>query len=98
MHKEITVLGVITTPYELFHHSAVNFIYGVLSWLPATFLVLNLQGLFAFSVLGYYTFLSIVLNRKAYETKLGKYIIFPFSSASGAFVGYKLGLYIQTLL
>lgn len=98
MNKQINIYGVITTPKELLHHSIVNFLYGVMSWLPTTFVMLKYDLLFFITVIMYYITLSVVLNRESYNTRLGKYIIFPFASGVGAFAGYKLSLWISTVL
>jgi len=38
----------------------------------------------------YYILISYIVNRKKYETMLGKFIVLPGSAAIGAFTGYKL--------
>jgi hypothetical protein len=43
----------------------------------------------------YYMFVSIVINRDKYETRVGKYMIFPAAAALGAFVGYKLAFILS---
>ena len=40
--------------------------------------------------LTYYGFMGRILNRPKYVTDLGKLIVFPVTSAIGAFTGYKL--------
>jgi hypothetical protein len=42
-------------------------------------------------------FVSIVINREKYQTKVGKYMIFPSAAALGAFVGYKLAFLLSNL-
>jgi hypothetical protein len=42
----------------------------------------------------YYAYVGKIINRPKYVTDLGKIVIFPTSSALGAFVGYKLSYYI----
>ena len=38
----------------------------------------------------YYILISYIVNRKKYETMLGKFIVLPGSAAAGAFTGYKM--------
>jgi len=38
------------------------------------------------------------VNRKKYETMLGKFIILPGSAAAGAFTGYKLAQMISNFI
>jgi hypothetical protein len=42
----------------------------------------------------YYSYVGKIINRPKYVTNLGKIVIFPTSSALGAFTGYKLSYYI----
>jgi hypothetical protein len=42
----------------------------------------------------YYSYVGKIINRPKYVTDLGKIVIFPTSSALGAFTGYKLSYYI----
>jgi hypothetical protein len=38
----------------------------------------------------YYILISYIVNRKKYDTILGKFIVLPGSAAAGAFTGYKV--------
>lgn len=55
-----------------------------------------------FAVLGayilYFSYVGKIINRPKYVTDLGKIVIFPFSSAFGAFIGYKLSQWILELV
>ena len=46
----------------------------------------------------YYILISYIVNRKKYETMLGKFIVLPGSAAMGAFTGYKLAQIIVNML
>ena len=45
----------------------------------------------------YYILISYIVNRKKYETMLGKFIVLPGSAAIGAFTGYKLAQIIAQI-
>jgi hypothetical protein len=42
--------------------------------------------------------ISYIVNRKKYETMLGKFIVLPGSAAAGAFTGYKLAQIISNFI
>jgi hypothetical protein len=46
----------------------------------------------------YYIMISYIVNRKKYETMLGKFIVLPGSAAAGAFTGYKLAQIISNFI
>ena len=46
----------------------------------------------------YYLLISYVVNRDKYKTRLGKFIVQPFSAAIGAFFGYKLAQMLSVFL
>lgn len=46
----------------------------------------------------YYILISYIVNRKKYETMLGKFIVLPGSAAIGAFTGYKLAQIIAQII
>jgi hypothetical protein len=46
----------------------------------------------------YYVLISYIVNRKKYETMLGKFVVLPGSAAAGAFTGYKLAQIIAELV
>jgi hypothetical protein len=83
LNKEISVFDAITTPNELIRETVINFMWG--------FLVLV-------NYIIYYILISYIVNRKKYETMLGKFIVLPGSAAIGAFTGYKLAQLITKLI
>jgi hypothetical protein len=46
----------------------------------------------------YYVLISYIVNRKKYETMLGKFVVLPGSAAAGAFTGYKLAQIIAQMI
>ncbi len=46
----------------------------------------------------YYVLISYIVNRKKYDTILGKFIVLPGSAAGGAFAGYKLAQIITEMV
>ena len=46
----------------------------------------------------YYVLISYIVNRKKYETMLGKFVVLPGSAAAGAFTGYKLAQIIAQIV
>jgi hypothetical protein len=46
----------------------------------------------------YYILISYIVNRKKYDTILGKFIVLPGSAAAGAFTGYKLAQIITYMV
>ena len=46
----------------------------------------------------YYILISYIVNRKKYDTILGKFIVLPGSAAAGAFTGYKLAQIVAKLI
>jgi hypothetical protein len=48
--------------------------------------------------IAYYILISYIVNRKKYETMLGKFIVLPGSAAIGAFTGYKLAQAITSII
>jgi hypothetical protein len=90
LDKEINVLDAITTPNELIRETSINFMWGFLG---------NSIVVFAAKELDFLVLINyIIVNRKKYETMLGKFIVLPGSAAIGAFTGYKLAQIIaQTI-
>ncbi|MCB1711165.1 MAG: hypothetical protein KDH96_01405 [Candidatus Riesia sp.] len=90
MDREISIFGAKTTPRKLFDAFWQNLVYGFLAGsLPTVVALGNEVGILICAIL-FYTFLSIVLNRPSYKTRLGRFIIFPTSAAIGFYLGYKL--------
>jgi hypothetical protein len=86
------------TRQEIWEGVRDNFIWGFLASIIIVFVSTKSDIAVLLSYIVYYTFLSRVLNRPKYITDLGKLVIFPYPSALGAFVGYKLSSYLLTLI
>ena len=98
LDKEINVLDAITTPNELIRETFINFMWGFLGNSIVVFAAKELDFLVLINYIIYYILISYIVNRKKYETMLGKFIVLPGSAAIGAFTGYKLAQIIaQTL-
>ena len=98
LDKEISVLDAITTPNELIRETLINFMWGFLGNSIVVFAAKELDFLVLINYIVYYILISYIVNRKKYETMLGKFIVLPGSAAIGAFTGYKLAQIIaQTL-
>ena len=96
--KEINVLDAITTPNELIRETSINFMWGFLGNSIVVFAAKELDFLVLINYIIYYILISYIVNRKKYETMLGKFIVLPGSAAIGAFTGYKLAQIIaQTI-
>ena len=96
--KEISVLDAITTPSELLRETLINFMWGFLGNSIVVFAAKELDFLVLINYIVYYILISYIVNRKKYETMLGKFIVLPGSAAIGAFTGYKLAQIIaQTI-
>ena len=90
LDKEINVLDAITTPNELIRETFINFMWGFLGNSIVVFAAKELDFLVLINYIIYYILISYIVNRKKYETMLGKFIVLPGSAAIGAFTGYKL--------
>lgn len=98
LDKEISVLDAITTPNELIRETLINFMWGFLGNSVVVFVSKELDFMVLINYIVYYILISYIVNRKKYETMLGKFIVLPGSAAIGAFTGYKLAQIIaQTL-
>ena len=98
LDKEINVLDAITTPNELIRETSINFMWGFLGNSIVVFAAKELDFLVLINYIVYYILISYIVNRKKYETMLGKFIVLPGSAAIGAFTGYKLAQIIaQTI-
>ena len=98
LEKEISVLGAITTPAELIRETLINFMWGLLGNSIVVFVSKELDFLVLINYIVYYMLISYIVNRKKYETMLGKFIVLPGSAAIGAFTGYKLAQIIAHTL
>jgi hypothetical protein len=86
-----------TSARELIIETLVNFLYGFIANTVTVFIILKYDIAILINFLIYYMFVSIVINREKYQTKVGKYMIFPSAAALGAFVGYKLAFLLSIL-
>lgn len=93
--RTINIYGAITTPVELISESLINFMWGFFGNSIVVFASKGMDYMVLFNFIVYYTLVSYIVNRKKYETKLGKFIILPISSSMGAFVGYKIAQIIS---
>ena len=88
----------ITTPNELIRETVINFMWGFLGNSIVVFASKELDFLVLVNYIIYYILISYIVNRKKYETMLGKFIVLPGSAAIGAFTGYKLAQMITKLI
>jgi hypothetical protein len=98
LNKEINVLDAITTPNELIRETLINFMWGFLGNSVVVFISKELDFLVLMNYIVYYILISYIVNRKKYETMLGKFIVLPGSAAIGAFTGYKLAQMIANII
>ena len=92
------MLGAITTPGELIRETLINFMWGFLGNSIVVFVAKELDFLVLINYIAYYILISYIVNRKKYETMLGKFIVLPGSAAIGAFTGYKLAQAITSII
>ena len=98
LDREISVLDAITTPNELIRETLINFMWGFLGNSIVVFAAKELDFLVLINYIVYYILISYIVNRKKYETMLGKFIVLPGSAAVGAFTGYKLAQLITKII
>lgn len=84
------MLDAITTPNELLRETLINFSWGFLGNSIVVFVSKELDLLVLLNYIVYYILISYIVNRKKYDTILGKFIVLPGSAAAGAFTGYKV--------
>jgi hypothetical protein len=97
LDKKIDIMGAITTPWELIRETLINFSWGFSANSVVIFMSKSLDVAVLLNFLIYYTLISYIVNREKYETRLGKFIILPGSSAAGAYCGYKFAQSISLL-
>ena len=98
LDREISVLDAITTPNELIRETLINFIWGFLGNSVVVFVAKELDFMVLINYIVYYILISYIVNRKKYDTILGKFIVLPGSAAAGAFTGYKLAQIIVNMV
>jgi len=64
--------------------------WGFLGNSIVVFVAKELDLLVLINYIVYYILISYIVNRKKYDTILGKFIVLPGSAAAGAFTGYKV--------
>lgn len=75
-----------------------NALYGFLTAVVVVAVAMKIDIAVLFAYIIYFSYVGKIINRPKYITDLGKIVIFPFSSAFGAFVGYKLSQWILELI
>ena len=98
LDKEINVWDALTTPNELLRETLINFMWGFLGNSIVVFAAKELDFMVLINYIVYYVLISYIVNRKKYETMLGKFVVLPGSAAAGAFTGYKLAQIIAQLV
>ena len=76
----------------------INFIWGFLGNSIVVFVSKELDLLVLINYIVYYILISYIVNRKKYDTILGKFIVLPGSTAAGAFTGYKVAQMLTTII
>ena len=98
LDKEISVLDALTTPGELLRETLINFMWGFLGNSIVVFVAKELDFLVLINYIVYYILISYIVNRKKYETMLGKFIVLPGSAAAGAYTGYKVAQMLTQII
>jgi hypothetical protein len=98
LDKEIVILDAITSPGELIRETVVNFTWGLLGNSVVVFVSKEMDFMVLINYILYYILISYIVNRKKYETMLGKFIVLPGSAAIGAYTGYKMAQLISGTL
>ena len=75
-----------------------NALYGFLTAVVVVAVAMKIDVAVLFAYVIYFSYVGKIINRPKYITDLGKIVIFPFSSAFGAFVGYKLSQWVLELI
>ena len=92
------MLDAITTPNELLRETLINFMWGFLGNSIVVFVAKELDFLVLINYIVYYILISYIVNRKKYDTILGKFIVLPGSAAAGAFTGYKVAQLLVNII
>ena len=75
-----------------------NALYGFLGAVIVVAIATKMDVAVLGAYLIYYSYVGKIINRPKYVTDLGKIVIFPTSSALGAFTGYKLAQIVAKLI
>ena len=86
------------TTKEIWEGVRDNFIFGFLGATLVVFIATRTDIAVLLAYITYYVFMGRIVNRPKYVTDFGKLIVFPFPSAIGAFVGYKLSYVLIELI
>ena len=86
------------TQYEIWENVLVNFTFGFIGATIVVFIATRTDMAVLLGYITYYYFMGKIVNRPKYVTDFGKLIVFPFPSAIGAFVGYKLSYVLLELI
>ncbi len=82
----------------MIRETLINFTWGLLGNSVVVFVSKEMDFMVLINYIIYYILISYIVNRKKYETMLGKFIVLPGSAAIGAFTGYKLAQIIVNSL
>jgi hypothetical protein len=96
--KDIKIYDAKTTPLEIIQESLINFIWGFTGNSIVVFISKQIDIAVLLNFILYYIFISFIINRAKYETKLGKFVIQPFAAALGAYSGYIFAKWIVIYL
>jgi hypothetical protein len=97
-HRQIVKEWKAATPREIAQAITDNFLYGFLGAMIMVTISLKIDVAVLFSQVIYYLYVGKIINRPKYVTQLGKIVIFPTSSALGAFTGYKISVFLLELI
>jgi hypothetical protein len=86
------------TRIEIWQATRDNFIFGFLGAILVVFISARIDIAVLVGYLVYYSYMGTIVNRPKYVTDLGKLIVFPFTTAFGAFAGYKLAYLLTTYI
>jgi len=86
------------SPKEIVEAIVDNALYGFLGAVVVVAIAMKIDIAVLGAYIIYYSYVGKIINRPKYVTNLGKIVIFPFSSAFGAFVGYKLSQWVLELV
>ena len=86
------------TAKEIWEGVRDNFLFAFIGATLVVFIATRADIAVLVGYLLYYMFMGRIVNRPKYVTDLGRKIVFPFPSALGAFVGYKLSYVLLHLI
>lgn len=86
------------TAKEIIEAIVDNALYGFLGAVIVVAIAMKMDAAVLGAYIIYFSYVGKIINRPKYVTDLGKIVIFPFSSALGAFTGYKLSQWVLELV